>query len=311
MQIFDRMLFNVGAMKAGTSWLYEALRKHPDIDTVPIKEIHFFWEKHGDFRLLSDEQRLETARHHLHRLIPQTPLKSVPALLDWFKLYLAGPVDDVWFANLFTRRDERAYCAEFSNMNALLPREGWEHIKRLTPRIRVSIGLRAPWQRMWSHARFHAQVIGQETTMSDWSAETYTRFLEESGCIRHGAYSLIIDNIHNAVGRENCLIWQFSDINRNPAALMRSFEDLLEIGNLVYVADELATRYSETPWRSPPNAFIEAAGPFIGAELEALDRRGFTIPNEWATLTSSMPMSDHLLPATERPIQGRRSRRKA
>lgn len=286
MYIFDRMLFNVGAMKAGTSWLYELLKEHPDIDTVPIKEIHFFWEKHGDFRLLSDTQRLETARYHLNRLIPETPLKSVPALLDWFKLYLAGPVDDVWLANLFTRRSQRAYCAEFSNMYALLPRQGWKHIKRLTPKVRISYGLRAPLQRMWSHARFHARIIGQDDAMSDWSAEAYSRFLEDSGCVRHGAYSITINNIYDAVGRENCLVWQFTDIYGNPAGLMKSFEDFLEIRHTAHTAEALAIRYNATEWRSPPVAFIEAAAPFIRTELNALDRLGFTIPEDWAELTS-------------------------
>ncbi|WP_419760211.1 sulfotransferase domain-containing protein [Acidisoma sp.] len=283
MYIFDRMLFNVGAMKAGTSWLYELLKEHPDIDTVPIKEIHFFWDKHGDFGLLSDVQRIETARYHINRLLPQTPLRSVPALLDWFKLYLAGPVDDVWLANLFTHRGERAYCAEFSNMYALLPPQGWAHVKHLTREVRVTYGLRSPMQRMWSHARFHASIIGQYDTMADWSVETYAHFLSESGCFRHGAYSMTIEAILAAAGRENCLVWQFSDIERDPAALMRTFEDFLAIRHVAYAPETFAVRHNVTQWRTPPHAFIEAAAPAVRAELEALDRLGFTVPDDLAS----------------------------
>jgi hypothetical protein len=282
MHIFDRMLFNVGAMKSGTSWLYELLHEHPDIDTVPIKEIHFFWDKHGDFGLLSSQQRLETARYHINRLLPKTEIKAVPALLDWFKLYLAEPVDDVWLANLFARRSERACCAEFSNMNALLPPQGWEHIRQVARDIRVSYGLRSPMDRMWSHARFHLGIIGQTEAMADWSVEVYARFLEDSGCFRHGAYSVTIAAIHAAVGRENCLIWQFADIERDPAALMKSFEDFLDIRHLDYAPEACAIRHNETPWRTPPRAFVEAATPVIRAELDALDRLGLAIPQDWA-----------------------------
>jgi hypothetical protein len=285
MYIFDRMLFNIGAMKAGTSWLYEVIKDHPDIDTVPIKEIHFFWDKHGDFGLLSDGQRRDTARYHINRLLPQTPLKSAPALLDWFKLYLSERVDDVWLANLFTKRNERAYCAEFSNMYAVLPRAGWEHIKHITREIRVSYGLRSPMQRMWSHARFHAKIIGQSDAMADWSVAAYARFLEESGCFRHGAYSATIDMIHAAVGRENCLIWYFDDIEHNPQALMASFEEFLGIRHFDYPPAALAIRHNETGWKTPPVAFIEAARPVVRAELEALDRLGVEIPEDWEVLS--------------------------
>lgn len=282
MYIFDRMFFNIGAMKAGTSWLYELLKEHPDIDTVPIKEIHFFWERHGDFSLLSDGQRLETARYHINRLLPETPLRLVPALLDWFKLYLAGPVDEVWFANLFTRRSERLYCTEFSNMSALLPRHGWDHLRRLTPHIRVSYGLRSPMRRMWSHARFHAMIIGQYDAMADWSVGAYSRFLEDSGCVRHGAYATTIDNLYRAVGRENCLLWHFSDINRKPAELIKSVEDFLEIRHLAYAPEAFAIRHNATQWQSPYAAFIKAATPVVNTELDALDRLGFAIPDDWA-----------------------------
>ena len=36
------LLFCVGATKAGTSWLYEALRDHEDCHVTPIKELHYF-----------------------------------------------------------------------------------------------------------------------------------------------------------------------------------------------------------------------------------------------------------------------------
>src|SRR3954451_6343376 len=32
----------IGAQKAGTGWLYEQLRAHPDFWVPPIKELHYF-----------------------------------------------------------------------------------------------------------------------------------------------------------------------------------------------------------------------------------------------------------------------------
>jgi hypothetical protein len=56
-KLIDNIFFSIGAMKAGTSWLYEALRLNPDINAVPIKEVHYLWHRFGTFQLLSREQR--------------------------------------------------------------------------------------------------------------------------------------------------------------------------------------------------------------------------------------------------------------
>ena len=54
----------IGAQKAGTGWLYEQLREHPDFWMPPLKELHYF-DRLGRARLLptgKKRDRLETAR---------------------------------------------------------------------------------------------------------------------------------------------------------------------------------------------------------------------------------------------------------
>ena len=92
MKIFDNLLFSIGAMKAGTSWLYENLKFHPDIDTVPVKEIHYFWEKHGNFPLLTRAQRVDVAVYHMNRVLADCEPHEVPALLTWFAKFLRSPL---------------------------------------------------------------------------------------------------------------------------------------------------------------------------------------------------------------------------
>lgn len=281
MYLFNRIFLNIGAMKSGTSWLYELIKEHSEIGTVPIKEIHYFWEKHGDFQLLSDRQRIETAKYHLNRLLPTIDIKAVPPLLDWIKLYLAGPVDDAWFASLFPRRAEIAYSAEFSNMYSTLSSGGWDHIKSLVREPRVAYGLRAPLPRMWSHARFHARIIGQFEAMSEWTQGEFTRFLSESGCVRHGAYSKTIHNVGTSIGRENMLIWFFEDIVDRPSSLMKSIESFLGVAHRDYADEKLDMQHNTTIWAPPPKAFIDAAMPFVHAEIEAFARLDLDPPNRW------------------------------
>jgi hypothetical protein len=35
-------MVGVGAQKAGTTWLFDYLGRHPDVAMSPIKELHYF-----------------------------------------------------------------------------------------------------------------------------------------------------------------------------------------------------------------------------------------------------------------------------
>jgi hypothetical protein len=39
--------FGIGAMRAGTSWLSDLLKRYPDCRIAPLKELHFFDSRHG------------------------------------------------------------------------------------------------------------------------------------------------------------------------------------------------------------------------------------------------------------------------
>ena len=39
----QRLFLSIGAMKAGTTWLYSLLESHPQIQFTPEKEIHFLF----------------------------------------------------------------------------------------------------------------------------------------------------------------------------------------------------------------------------------------------------------------------------
>src|ERR1700751_2421716 len=61
----------IGAQKAGTGWLYEQLRHHPDFWMPPLKELHYFdrllsSDNTGWHRTLplarNEQQRIEIAR---------------------------------------------------------------------------------------------------------------------------------------------------------------------------------------------------------------------------------------------------------
>ena len=281
MKLFENMLFSIGAMKAGTSWLYELLKTHPDIDTTPVKEIHYFWDLYGNFRLLTRDQRVSATELHIGSLLRNSSHERTAYILGWFERYLSDPVDDAWFANLFPERGGGQYCAEFSNMYALLSEDAWRHARSICRNVRVVYTLRNPIQRIWSHARFHAQIIGQFDDISSFTAEQFTRYLDEAGILMHGNYSQVMEMLERTFTEDEYLITTFDKMRLDPPAALQEVEQFMGIRQWDYPGCDLNFAHNPSRVMNMPRAFVEAVSDHVNAELTALDRLGLVIPAAW------------------------------
>ena len=70
---FENLFLSAGAMKAGTTWLYRVLERHPELYFTPEKEIHYFYHRFVDSSILSETRRLTEAKNrYIFRFEPQT-----------------------------------------------------------------------------------------------------------------------------------------------------------------------------------------------------------------------------------------------
>lgn len=132
--------FLVGAAKAGTTALQQALDAHPDIYMSPLKEPNFFCTDIDPEKLRADlKERLKA---------DQTE--------EWI---LSGMEGSRWRAYL---RDEKLYSALFSPASAtqitgeasvsyLFSSKAAENIYAAKPNAKIIIVLRNPVERAWSH----------------------------------------------------------------------------------------------------------------------------------------------------------------
>ena len=191
MPVIANLLLSIGAMKAGTSWLYMLLREHPQIDAVPVKEVHYFAQHHTNYRFLSFQERLNRLGEAALWLGVGQP-DDARAKLRWFCAFLADPVDDAWLAALY--RDPRGptWCAEFSNLNVLLPPAGWQHVHRTAERVRVLYTLRNPLERLWSHTRFHLAFTHRLNCLTEWGESDFRHFLALPEIADHAHYAHVL-----------------------------------------------------------------------------------------------------------------------
>jgi len=275
-------------MKSATSWLYMQLRGHPRIAAVPLKEVHYFAHHHTGFCMLDFPDRLNRLRAAVEEMPADRP-DATRALLDWFGAYLADPLDDAWFAGLYRDPDGPTWCAEFSNLNALLPPSGWQHVRRAARRVRVIYTMRHPLQRLWSHTRFHLAFTGQAVELGCWDEAEFSHFLARPEIASHAQYARVLRTLDDHFDPAHYRVLLYDDIETQPPSVLAAIEALLEIEPGRYDPAELAMRHNEGPPHPLPAAFIDAARPLVEAELEALDKQGFDAPAAWRRLEAPSP----------------------
>ena len=141
----------VGAQKAGTTWLARVLAEHPEIFLTPVKEIHYFDYVRGLTEHLSDHKRASRHRKYHQRLWTQWHrFGDYRAQWPWYRDYMKSPIDDAWYRALFADRSGKRIAGEATPEYAIIGREGFAHIKRLAPEVRILFILRNPVTRAWS-----------------------------------------------------------------------------------------------------------------------------------------------------------------
>jgi Sulfotransferase domain. len=157
----------IGAQHAGTSWLHECLKKHPQLWLPPEKELHYFDRspKYPSPSHLAPDQPLlrflgNDAGNKLFKLRVKAVVKdnlNNPDVLSWYLKYFLLPASDQWYLSLF-ERGRGKIAGECSPSYAMLELEDVQKIGRLLPNIKVIFILRNPIDRTWSQFRHRIRL---------------------------------------------------------------------------------------------------------------------------------------------------------
>lgn len=135
--------YGIGVQKAGTTWLYAQLSKHPQIYMPLLKEIQYF------NHLYIPAHRKWTDRHRLTRIkkrISYQLEKEKPnyKMIEYFEKCGQNKLDDQWYNNFFSLAKEGQIKGEITPEYSLLPKKGIEHMLRLNPKSKFILLLPIP-----------------------------------------------------------------------------------------------------------------------------------------------------------------------
>lgn len=285
---FDHLLLGVGAMKAGTTWIFDALHRHPDIHFCREKEIHYFYAQHVNPAILSDKARMRRAKGYL-RFDPEISARAIlQKRVQWSANWLDGPpngpVDDAWFNNLFVHRGAAKWIAEFSNLSALLPEAAWADLHARTQKLRVIYTLREPMDRLWSHVRFHLKMQNATEKLAEWSLDELEDHIRNGGdYLEHNNYTAAIARMRAALPPECLHIDVFDRIPNDPRGFIADIEGFMDLAphNL---SDEIVSRVvNPSPPRPMPEGLARRFADDVAQQVTGLKGLGIDVPPSWGT----------------------------
>lgn len=216
----------IGAQKAGTSWLFAQLSRHPGIWMPPVKELHFF------DHVFIEPNRKWTTSHIQHGV--QGPLKwhlNNASPIDWsYVHYLTGMAasdlfSESWYRRCFDRPIAAdKVCGDITPEYSCLPEEGIDYVKALLPGVRIIYIVRDPVGRAMSQLRMAIERRGITPDES-----TLLAMCDEWDIDNRGDYRTYIPRWRRHFEDRDLLILPYGDIKTDPAGFMKAVEKHLKI----------------------------------------------------------------------------------
>lgn len=247
--MIENLFLSVGAMKAGTTWLYEQLKDHPDIYFTPEKEIHYFANKVGIENQLSHKGRIEKLKAVLSKY-HKGNLKFIGQNSEEIAWYgeFARPdhIDNEWYEGLFRYNPGKKFSADFSNLYCQMEADGWENVRKVANNLKVIYTLRDPLDRLWSHYKFHTKWVGREDEVLSSGFDGFKDLLGKRFFWVNSEYSKNYELIRSSVESDEFMILYFEDFRKDPSKMLTKIHDFLGIESIVPEANSLAKKVNKT-----------------------------------------------------------------
>jgi hypothetical protein len=240
----------IGAQKAGTSWLYVQLARHPGIWMPPVKELHFFdhvyVEANRKWTTGHIQQGVQRAlKYHLNGDKP----------IEWdFVRYLTDMATHKlftkpWYLRSFDRpRAKSAICGDITPEYSTIPLEGIQHVKRMLPEVKLIYIIRDPVERALSQLRMNVERRGEQQTSEDM----LLRMLDHPDIDNRGDYLTYVPQWRQVFPADRMLFLPYGDIRTDPLGFLRRVEQF--IGAKPFDGYDVNSRVHETKKFPIPNA---------------------------------------------------------
>ena len=286
----SRVLYCIGAQKAGTTWLYRALRDHGQVHLSRIKEVHY-WDT-----VLHPHVRFYAAR--AEAMVEALESASWPRRVAQHLLRdRAGRLADARrYRRMFREPDPRhlAYqrylmagwsgepvVGDISPGYATMRADGFAAMDAAAPEARFVFILRDPVERLWSNVRHNRSRGFRADGAEPDAGAAFRRRLEEpqGGPFQRSDYRRTILELEAAVPRER-IAYFFYETMFDEAEMAR----LAAFLGIAPIRADLGRRVNAgSQGEAPPDPDLMAAARARFAPVYdfAAERFGAALPERW------------------------------
>jgi sulfotransferase family protein len=268
----------IGAQRAGTTWLYTALERHPAFWLPPIKELHYF----DDPLLQNRRRRLGFLRM---RLIAGLWIRR--PLSPWDLRYFLGRPSDAWYSRLFEPAHRRGLLSgDFTPSYATLDEKAFARMRSINPSVKIIFIMRDPIMRSWSSVLKSRQKHGAKDVLDARVAIDHSR---REGVVQKSSYIETIEILDRVFAPHQVLHGFFDEITASPATFLDRVLTFLEVKS-----DNLTSVLPPKPvgavaaGREPPWEFQKAVAADFLQDVRRLSERFEGAPKQWLARYESL-----------------------
>ena len=249
----------IGAQKAGTSWLYKQLVKHPDIWMPPIKELHFFDRspRYPSPNQLATSSPLARAlgSKPWERPRMMAELRSVARPLKagnfrraaWRSKWTFGYYNEGWYNGLFAEGASYKACGEITPCYSMLDRSDVARIKAVNADARLIFMIRHPIARAWSAVRFDVHKGFSDVDLD--SDDEVLASLKTPGNVLRGDYERTLDIYLDHFDASQILVCFYDAVRCDPVGLMSGIASFIGVSPFEEAAVDNEKRFNPSPSR--------------------------------------------------------------
>ncbi len=232
----------IGVAKAGTTWLGEYFKSHPEICFSPVKEIHYFDALYLSKNKKIENKRIGNIKNNLKRLNVKTNQSVLFNLQQncFFVQMLSNPLNYHKYFN-WLKNDGEKICGEITPEYSLLGLEGFKNIKTLLNNPKIILILRNPVDRQWSQVRFHRKF--ETHLLCD---EYFIKSLNLKRFILWSSYQVIIERLYSIFNKQDVHIIFYEDLfNKNSNEIV--IQNLCSFLGVTYQNPQLKNKINVSP----------------------------------------------------------------
>ena len=258
--MIENLFLSVGAMKAGTTWLYEQLKDHPEIYFTPEKEIHYFANKVGIENQLNNRNRIIKLKEIMVKYAKGNP-KFISENLDeiyWYANYAhPSKISNEWYESLFSLNSAQKFNADFSNLYCQMEKDGWDNVRKVSNNLRVIYTLRDPIKRLWSHYKFHMKWLKRENEALEAGFEHFKELLDKHWFWINAEYARNYRLLKENLDDDELMLLYFEDFREDPVKMVHEVQRFLEVREIVPESKVLEKKINKTKDFELPDEWLE------------------------------------------------------